>query len=105
MVGVESFHFWYAGSLVGLNTSGFSLLGHISLLALAAAAQAGLSCAKDRRLRDTGRDIVLGVSCSSRMGVLLGSLLSALLLRRHLMLWAVFAPKVMLLVGRACAMH
>ena len=38
--------------------------------------------------------LVVWVASASHLGPVLGSMGAALLLRRHLMLWAVFAPKV-----------
>jgi hypothetical protein len=108
MVGMDTFHFWRATSLVGLNTAGYELLGHVCLLALCAGlcgpgsrrqGSAGSASPAHRPSDAPGQQGLLlmlaQVACLSRLGVVLGSMCSALLLRRHLMLWAVFAPKVL----------
>ena len=115
LVGRDEFNFWYAGSLVSLNTAGYDLLGFVSLWALIvvsapppfqpeapAPAEHDTGCESERVLCDSSSrsgvaHYVLFTSFVYHLGVLLGSMASALLQCRHLMLWAVFAPKVLIL--------
>jgi hypothetical protein len=116
LVGRDEFNFWYAGSLVSLNTAGYDLLGFVSLWALIvvsapppfqpeapAPTEHDTGCEGERVLCDSSSRSgvahhVLFTSFVYHLGVLLGSMASALLQCRHLMLWAVFAPKVFILL-------
>jgi hypothetical protein len=84
-IGREHFDFIYAGCCLFLNTFGWDMLG--LLLCYATSKPAGSAAG------GKGKDAVT-VFCVHRGVVLAISCLSAWILRRHLMLWAVFAPKV-----------
>lgn len=81
---------------MGINTAGHSLLGYVSLLALAVTATAALPRhSLPEKEKEKGREmLVMWAVSASGVGRVVGSMCAALLLRRHLMLWAVFAPKV-----------
>lgn len=124
LVGATTFHFWRAGCLVALNTAGHSLLALLSLRALAAISTsttttspaAESTTAVGERpspgpvpvpVRGGGGEgggvrLVVWAASASRLAPVLGSMGAALLLRRHLMLWAVFAPKVRQQWRRVC---
>ena len=83
-VGLPYFHFYWAGAMLALNTFGPDLL---ALLALYTAVESAGGAGADRRTAAGAvslyRQVLVFVSC-----------LTALVLRRHLMVWALFAPKL-----------
>ena len=105
-IGFDRFHFLTQGALLAANTFGPQLLF--------AAAAPVLAVAAERRKSDGGGglasslEVVLLGSGLARAGPALVSVLTAAWERRHLEVWAVFAPKVVfeavaLLLGDAAA--
>jgi GPI ethanolamine phosphate transferase 3 subunit O len=101
--GVEEFEFFQSGTLLALNTFGSHLLACLTLPLLSAdrASEAGGSATHAAfQIRLKRSIMVLG---GARALNALAATVSAAIQRRHLMVWAVFAPKfvfeaVMLLV-------
>mmetsp|Transcript_22504 Transcript_22504/g.32863 ORF Transcript_22504/g.32863 Transcript_22504/m.32863 type:complete len:1089 (-) Transcript_22504:216-3482(-) len=103
--GTESFDFVYSGAMVSLNTFGYDILCFVLCIAVCHAVLSDiyryLSIGKVPMIsaslmhEETRRTCVTIVwsQLLYRMCILCGSMLSAFLLRRHLMMWAVFAPK------------
>ena len=83
-VGADTFHFGYAGSMLAANTFGYDILFIcINFWGLL-------------NFRDV-IDIPSDIFCFAlfyRSMVVIGSAFSAAIHRRHLMVWAVFAPKL-----------
>ena len=85
-VGLPYFNYYYAGAMLALNTFGPDLLVLLALyLALAS---------KQEEEAQEARMTVAGAICLYRQAIVLVSSLTALVLRRHLMVWAIFAPKL-----------
>lgn len=76
-IGVSSFHFYYAGSCLLINTFGADILALFLCVYTSECPSTSLRSFLSLRMMQTA------LSC-----------LSAWVLRRHLMLWAVFAPKL-----------
>lgn len=82
---------WYtSGSLLLVNTCGFLFLGPLSLPVLIAACAAGSGGAALGPQVECG----LWVANSMRFAALVASLLSAAVQQQHILLWAIFAPKL-----------
>lgn len=82
---------WYtSGSLLLVNTCGFLILGPLSLPVLMAV------CAAGSRGAALGPQVECGlwVANSMRFAALVVSLLSAAVQQQHILLWAIFAPKL-----------
>ena len=98
-IGIDGFVPWYAGSLLAINTLGYDLLlawalsGADRLLDYRIKQQNLHTNATSSMPREPHRLYSL-VGLGLRALVITSSALSALILRRHLMVWAVFAPKL-----------
>jgi phosphatidylinositol glycan class O len=101
-IGYDDMHPLVSGTLLALNTFGLSLLTHASLplLAVVAAAAGGEGEGGVSRRAvggALGRAALVG---GAYRGALLGaSVLSAAIQLRHILLWAIFAPKLVFEVG------
>ncbi|KAG3118293.1 hypothetical protein PI125_g3015 [Phytophthora idaei] len=82
-VGFDTFNFYTAGALLGLNTFG--------CFALAVLALPWLNL-KQQQPQSTGTSLLLAFSAYFSLNTLVSTLFVALQ-RRHLMVWAIFAPK------------
>jgi hypothetical protein len=109
-VGAKSFHVVHAGLMVAINTCGYDLLALLMALGITDPSfsrwlDRGVSGDEQhnttthnttgRKFHATGGRMVLFIFVAYHSFVLTGSCTSVLILRHHLMLWAVFAPKVM----------
>ena len=80
----DSFNFYMAGLMLSLNTFISEILGIVAILILANYLEQSYQM----------KEIIILSITSFKLSTLLFSCLSAFLLRRHLMVWAIFAPKV-----------
>jgi phosphatidylinositol glycan class O len=101
---------WYSsGSLLLINTCGFLFLGPLSLpvimagctmlnneLASAAVKQPGLKSCSSSRSLSLAQQVECGlwVMNTMRFAALVASLVSAAVQQQHILLWAIFAPKL-----------
>jgi hypothetical protein len=86
---------WYtSGSLLLVNTCGFLFLGPLSLPVLMAACAAGKAGGGAAALLRAQVECGLWVANSMRFAALVASLLSAAVQQQHILLWAIFAPKL-----------
>ncbi len=94
-VGSESFHFAYAGVCLALNTFGFDHMAAVAVHIVALRWEQKYGSGRDGKAIGGGRIFrtLVGASLLYRMAMVLCGCASAALLRRHLMVWAVFAPK------------
>jgi hypothetical protein len=94
-IGIESFSFAYGACLVAFNTFAFDILVYAALLTFLTflpSSDSSSSSALSAHL--------LSLMTTFRSLILWGSVLSSYFLRRHLMVWAIFAPKVSQLANR-----
>lgn len=112
-VASESFHFVQAGVMVAINTCGFDILTFLwsictvtsiesRIFFFANANVSGMTVGGSRRIHNdhsrkgkTLQSLSTLLFVSYHSCITAGSCISVLILRHHLMLWAVFAPKVM----------
>ncbi len=80
-LGSKDFHFAWAGSLLIVNTFGYDILSLFICIFTCS------SLSPDRG--------ILRILTLQRAGLLLASAVATSVLRRHLMVWAVFAPKLL----------
>jgi phosphatidylinositol glycan class O len=80
----DSFNFYMAGLTLSLNTFISEILGIVIILILANYLEQSYQM----------KEIIILSIILFKLSTLLFSCLSAFLLRRHLMVWAIFAPKV-----------
>ena len=120
-VGLDAFHFEAAGALLFLNTFAIPLLAQLALpmlvprapgaalspppaarataggaasaAAARAAADVSVGIVAERAAFERLRELALGVQLYQTLHTL-GAALSAALQRRHLMVWAIFAPRL-----------
>lgn len=88
-VGADKFHFAYAGTMVAVNTFGADLLAVVVCAVLGT-----LFASPADHLSRTCMSQTEWVVILYRTSGLLGAMVAVTVLREHLMLWAVFAPKV-----------
>ncbi|KAJ1304718.1 hypothetical protein OPQ81_005856 [Rhizoctonia solani] len=93
-VGFPTLTYPFSPALVGLNTFGGFILSALAVPLLALWNVDPAPGSEDRAVRDTFR-VALGVVLY-RSVELVGSAITAAWLRRHLMVWKVFAPRFML---------
>ena len=100
-VGADTFNFSYAGSLLAANTFGGEVAALLALLAavrwLAHGPAPGPKCiGGDSGSQDAwaAQQRALSRWCAYRLWLLVASAGCCVVHRRHLMVWAVFAPKL-----------
>ena len=100
-IGTDAFHFHYAGELLALNTFGYEIIGLLTAAAflLFVFESLAITTHAARKWRRTTLRLGALLLLAMYMSVALGSVLAAAVLRRHLMVWAVFAPKVSAGIG------
>lgn len=77
-VAAETFHYYSAGVSLFLNTFGIDLVGIIIVACIS---------------RESGRFHVWSYFCFFQLTETIFSCISVTLMRRHLMVWAIFAPR------------
>lgn len=92
-VGFDDFHFYFAGALLGLNTFGnYALASLCALPLLAVAPSQSFSNPQTRHHDPRWWRCVLAITAYFALNAVVSTIFVALQ-RRHLMVWAIFAPK------------
>ena len=116
-IGANAFHFYYAGILLAIDTFGHIILGQLLLIIFIVSIFTNIqdgfkmnsisNISESKYLNnkcfqhnENNRNIQIlikiGLATSLTLSILitLGSTIATTILRRHLMVWAIFAPKV-----------
>ena len=93
-VATDTFHFHIAGSSLFLNTFGWEIIGSTLVLVLSRTCCHGGSTVRGRT-NVAGRGSVWSWFRFYQLTEMLASCMSVSVMKRHLMVWAIFAPRFM----------